>query len=91
MYCDFNKHVSGNRQIHPIGTMLSFNVEEIIIDITTQMIYDQQIACGFDYLKSLNAPSYKMLILRLTGFGVVNIIKFDPIEAQVGEIVLKIT
>jgi hypothetical protein len=32
-----------------------------------------------------------MLILRLTGFGVVNIIKFDPIEAQVGEIVLKIT
>jgi hypothetical protein len=26
--------------------MLSFNVEEIIIDITTQMIYDQQLHVG---------------------------------------------
>lgn len=87
MYLDFNKHVSGNRQIHPIETMINFNVEEIIIDIITQMIYDQQIACGFDYPKNMSPPRFKMLVLQLTRFGVVNIIKFDPIEAQVGEIV----
>ncbi len=58
MYYDFKKHVSGNRQIHPIITMLSFNVEEIFIDIATQMIYDQQIACGFNHPKSSNAPSF---------------------------------
>jgi hypothetical protein len=50
--------------------MLSFNVEEITIDIITQMTYDQQIRCGFDYPKSLNPPSFKMLVLQLTGFRV---------------------
>jgi hypothetical protein len=32
-----------------------------------------------------------MLVLQLMGFEVVNIIKFGIIEAQVGEIVFKIT
>jgi hypothetical protein len=53
--------------------MSSSNEDEPIIDIDIQIIYDQHIACRFDYPKNLNTPYVRYLILWLVKFGIVNI------------------
>lgn len=70
--------------------MSSSNEGEPIIEIDNQIIYDQHIACRFDYPKNLNTPYVRDLILWLIGFGIVNIVGLDSTKVQINDIALKI-
>ncbi len=60
-------------------------------NITNQLDYEQHILDRFDYLENFNVPSIGYVVLRLVGFGVVNVIGFDPTEVAIGDIAVKVT
>jgi len=55
-----------------------------------QEIREQQLVSRFDFLTIQNGPQRGTAILRFLGFGVVRLVRIDPDEARVGDIVVKV-
>jgi len=73
----------------PIEAMSNFDFAQFVIDL--QKIHDQQIVRSFNNLFSQPFLQIGYVVLRLVGFGVVNVVGFNPTKTQVGDITIKIT
>jgi hypothetical protein len=62
---------------------------QFVIDL--QVIHDQQTIKSFNNSPNELFPQVGSIVLRLVGFGMLTMVGFDPAEAQVGDIVIKVT
>jgi hypothetical protein len=69
--------------------MSSFDSYQFVTDL--QGIHDQQIVRSFNNPSNHPFLQVGSVVLRLVGFGVVTVVGFNPVEAQVGDIAIKIT
>jgi len=58
--------------------------------LTTWELFEQQVICRFDSPSIDPSPSLGSLILWLHGFRVMSIVRIDPREALIGDLVVKI-
>ncbi len=70
--------------------MSSSSAEEVVVEEVTQEIHEQQLVNRFDFFTSQNGPQRGAIILRLLGFGIVKLVRIDPDEARVGDIVVEV-
>jgi hypothetical protein len=70
--------------------MLDSSSSEHNQNLTTQKLFEHQIVHRFDNSGIRQNPSLASLILWLHGFGVVSIMRIDPRETLVGDLVVKI-
>jgi len=68
--------------------MSNYNSDQFVIDL--QIIHDQQTIRSFNNSPNELFPQIGSIVLRLFGFGVLTMVGFDPAEAQVGDIVVKV-
>jgi hypothetical protein len=71
--------------------MSSFNEYEIGMDDLTQELHEQQIVNRFNYPRRQIRPHIGALILCLLGLGIVVIVIINSNEAQVGDLVIKLS
>jgi hypothetical protein len=69
--------------------MSNSHVDQFVTDL--QAIHDQQIVRSFNNLSNQPFPQVGSMVLRLVGFGVITMVGFNPTEAQVEDITIKIT
>ncbi len=67
--------------------MSSSSGEEVLVEQVTREIHEQQLVGRFDFFTIQNGPQRGVVILRFLGFGVVRVVRIDPDEARVGDIV----
>jgi hypothetical protein len=70
--------------------MTNSNENTCVIKIDIQEIHEQAHR-NFDELAILEAPQVGLVVLKIVSFGVVTVIGFDPVKAQVGDIAIKTT
>ncbi len=69
--------------------MSDSNSDQFVTDL--HVIRDQQTVRSFNNSPSEPFPQVGSIVLRLVGFGVLTVVGFDPTEAQVGDIAVKVT
>jgi hypothetical protein len=69
--------------------MSDFDSDQFFTNL--QVIHDQQIVRNFNNSSSQPFLQVGSIVLRLVGFGVLIMVGFNPTEAQVGDIVVKVT
>jgi hypothetical protein len=69
--------------------MSDFDLDQFMTDL--QIIHDQQIVKSFNNSFSQPFPQVGSVVLRLVGFGVLIVVGSNLAEAQVGDIVIKVT
>jgi hypothetical protein len=67
------------------------NSSEVQLVIDLQSIHDKQSIRSFNNPSKVEEPQITLVILRSVGFGVVIVIRFNPTNAQIEDIALKIT
>jgi hypothetical protein len=70
--------------------MSSSSGEGVPVEQVTQEIREQQLVGRFDFITVQNGPQRGSVILRFLGFGVVRLVRIDPDEARVGDIVVEV-
>jgi hypothetical protein len=70
--------------------MSSSSGEGVPVEQVTQEIHETQLVNKFDFFAIQNRPQRGAMILRFLGFEVVRIVRIDPDEARVGDIVVKV-
>jgi hypothetical protein len=73
----------------PWEAMSSSDFDQFVIDL--QAIHDQQIVKSFNNSSNQPFPQVGSMVLRLVGFGVVTMVGFNPVEAQIGDVAIKFT
>jgi hypothetical protein len=69
--------------------MSNFSEENLTFDLQT--ICDQQVNRSFNNPPSVSIPQIGSIVLRSIGFGVVTMLGFNPIEAEIGDIAIRIS
>jgi len=69
--------------------MYDSNFDRFVIDL--QVIHDQRTVRSFNNSTSEPFLQVGFIVLRLVGFGMLIVVGFDLAEAQVGDVVVKIT
>jgi hypothetical protein len=69
--------------------MSNSDSDQFVTDL--QVIHDQQTIRSFNNSPSEPFPQVGFVVVRLVGFGVFIVVGFDPVEAHVGDIAVKIT
>jgi len=70
--------------------MINSNENTCVIKTDIQEIHEQAHR-NFDELDILEAPQVGLVVSRIVSFGVVIVIGFDPVKAQLGDIAIKTT
>jgi len=70
--------------------MSSSSGEEVPVEEVTQEVREQHLVGRFDFYTMQNGPQRGAVILRFLGFGVVSIVRIDPDQARVGDIIVEV-
>jgi hypothetical protein len=70
--------------------MSSSNADEVGVKELTQEICERRIIIRFDYPRGQDGPQRGVVVLRFLGFGVVTVVRIDPDETRVGDVVVEV-